>query len=77
MPILLDRPIEALRPPQRERGSTLRIALGKQWTGVRVRTIYRGAVLVVSQDDRDVLLPVTHLRKLTTRLQKLAKKSRG
>lgn len=55
----------------------MQVAIGKQWSRINVRTVYDGAVLVLSQDGRDVILPAAAARKVVASIQRTQKPQRA
>jgi hypothetical protein len=55
----------------------VQVAIGEQWSRINVRTVYDGAVLVLSQDGRDVILPTAAARKVAAAIQRTQKLKRA
>ncbi len=50
--------------------------IGKQWGQVYVRAIYNGAVVVVRQDDREIILPASAVQKVAAAMRRKVKRTR-
>ncbi len=50
--------------------------IGKQWSQVNVRTAFNGAVVVVRQDDREIILPASAVQKVAAAMRRKAKRAR-